>query len=57
MGLDQEIEEYLRPLFGDMAPIAIETQKQRLSISEDHCDKDQYIAVADSIKYKMGLEH
>ena len=50
MNVDQELEEYLRPLFGDMAPMAIETQKEKLGLKEKDLNPEEYKEVANSIK-------
>jgi len=50
MELDKKIEDYLRPLFGDMAPIALTTQKEKLSLNEEKMSKESYFVVAENIK-------
>jgi len=47
--LEKEMENYLRPLFGDMAPITIASQKDKLGLSDD-IDSNDYIRVAEEIK-------
>ena len=51
--LEKQMEEYLRPLFGDMAPITIETQKEKLGLG-DAVSKNDYLKVAEEIKKLCG---
>ena len=49
MALDEEIVEYLKPLFGDMASVTIEMQKEKLGCSGDLSPED-YKQIAEQIR-------
>ena len=49
MDIDIKIEEFLKPLFGDMATMTIETQKAKLGVSKN-LTQEQYMDLADEIK-------
>lgn len=49
MNIDSDLEDYLRPLFGDMSHATIEMQKMKLGLV-DNLDADQYLAVAEEIR-------
>jgi len=49
VNVDTEIEDFLRPLFGDMAPITVETQKEKLGLGGD-LNAEDYKKVADEIR-------
>ena len=50
MNVDNKLEEFLKPLFGDMATMTIETQKEKLGISGPDLTQDQYMDLAEEIK-------
>ena len=50
MEIDKKMEEYLAPLFGDMASMTIKMQKDKLSISEQP-SREEYLAVVESIHH------
>ncbi len=43
-------EEYLKPLLGDMAPITINSQKQKLGLAGGEMSPEDYIKLAEAIK-------
>ena len=49
MDIDAKLEEFLKPLFGDMATLTIENQKKSLGFSGE-MSEDQYLDLAEEIK-------
>ncbi len=49
MNLDEKFEEFLKPLFGDMAQLTVEKQRNKLNLSVN-LTKDQYLDLAEEIK-------
>ena len=47
--IEIKMEEFMKPLFGDMAQKTIDNQKAKLELGEDINPQD-YIAVAESIR-------
>ena len=68
MEIEDKMEQYLKPLFGDMAPMTIQMQKDRLEL-QGELSKEDYAEIIKSIhhlcqemagdviaeKIKMGL--
>ena len=50
MEIEKRMEEYLSPLFGDMASMTIKMQKDKLDLSGEPA-KDDYLAVIESIHH------
>ena len=47
--IETKMEEFMKPLFGDMAQKTIDNQKAKLELGED-IDRQDYVAVAESIQ-------
>jgi len=48
--IEMKMEECLRPILGDMAPIAIEGQKKKLGLQGMELSREQYYQLANQIK-------
>ena len=49
MNLDDKFEEFLKPLFGDMAKLTVDKQREKLQF-DGELSKDQYLDLAEEIK-------
>lgn len=47
--IEIKMEEFMKPLFGDMAKKTIENQKAKLELGEE-INRQDYVAVAESIQ-------
>ncbi len=47
--IETKMEEFMKPLFGDMAQKTIDNQKAKLELGED-INQEDYVAVAESIR-------
>ena len=47
--IETKMEEFMKPLFGDMAQKTIDNQKTKLELGED-INRQDYVAVAESIR-------
>ncbi len=47
--IETKMEEFMKPLFGDMAQKTIDNQKAKLELGEE-INRQDYVAVAESIR-------
>ncbi len=50
MDVEERMELYLKPLFGDMASMTIKMQKDRLDLDEE-MNREDYLKMIDSIQH------
>lgn len=50
MKLEERMVEYLKPLFGDMATLTFEMQKDRLNLDKEGLSVDDYILIAKEVR-------